>query len=218
MFEEEKHTSCTRLFSALVCIATLPPPPSHPTRRQTCAESSSFTINGWEYDFAGGWNERWLPFLPFMIANLVKCKWKQPRCSKQLSTTLKPSPRKMFLIEIWPRHCCVECSCREIWDNKILLKIVTAQSCCLACAGARIRGNTTGWHLGIHPSTHYTIHTLVTGYISSKLNQFLIIPKKISCINLHHQEILTLWCSTNDSRVSRQSDSHTWSLLYYQCD
>ena len=119
----------------------------------------------------------------------------------------------MFLIEIWPGHCCVECSCREIWDNKILLKIVTAQSCCLACAGARIRGNTTGWHLGIHPSTHYTIHTLVTGYISSKLNQFLIIPKKISCINLHHQEILTLWCSTNDSRVSRQSDSHTWSLI-----
>ena len=164
MFEEEKHTSCTRLFSALVCIATLPPSPSHPPL-QTPNLCRIILVH---QQRSGIWFCRGLKWEVTAISSIHDCKFcqvqvKTTKMFKQLSPTLKPSPRKMFLIEIWPGHCCVECSCREIWDNKILLKIVTAQSCCLACAGARIRGNTTGWHLGIHPSTHYTIHTLVTG-------------------------------------------------------
>ena len=63
-----------------------------------------------------------------------------------------------------------------------------------------------------YPSIH-TLYNTYTGHWVY-LKQFKPIsnhPKTFFwCINL--------WCSTNDSRVSRQSDSHTWSLLYYQCD
>ena len=47
------------------------------------------------------------------ISSIHDCKFcqvqvKTTKMFKQLSPTLKPSPRKMFLIEIWPGHCCVE--------------------------------------------------------------------------------------------------------------
>ena len=68
--------------------------------------------------------------------------------------------------------------------------------------------------VSIHPHTIQYIHWSLGRSRAIITNQFLIIPK-LWCINLHLEEILTLWCSTNDSRVSRQSDSHTWSLLYF---
>ena len=79
MFEEEKHTSCTRLFSALVCIATLPPSPSHPPL-QTPNLCRIIIIH---HQRLGIWFCRGLKWEVTAISSIHDCK----SCQVQVKTT-----------------------------------------------------------------------------------------------------------------------------------